>query len=304
MCPVTIRRRAGRRPPGRAARRLPASNGGAFLPGGSRLSPLPVPMPRCPYSPAARPAGRRLRRAPISRLRRAPRTRTPSRVRLRGRRSRSPPTGPPSPRGTADGPDDPAGRAVQHHQVDARSLRCGRCTPSASHPATSPGSGGAAGGNASGSAPAARSPRTGPASLTPYSRRSSRAGWMTGGGRAQGCPPYRWPAGSADHAGPAVWRPAPAGELHPDRGLRRGSRQRSARRLFPVRQGRHPAALNFGDCCVYAVASVAGGRCCAPETTSPAPICSWSASIPMSCPLPRNNRRAWALSHRLVTDLW
>jgi hypothetical protein len=166
MCPVTIRRRAGRRPPGRAARRLPASNGGAFLPGGSRLSPLPVPMPRCPYSPAARPAGRRLRRAPISRLRRVPRTRTPSRVRLRGRRSRSPPTGPPGPRGTAGGPDDPAGRAVQHHQVDARSLRCGRCTPSASHPATSPGSGGAPGGNASGSAPAARSPRTGPASLT------------------------------------------------------------------------------------------------------------------------------------------
>src|SRR5580693_1286740 len=52
---------------GRLTRRLPATRGRAFLPGGSRLSSLPVPMPRWPYWPSARPAGRRLRRAPISR---------------------------------------------------------------------------------------------------------------------------------------------------------------------------------------------------------------------------------------------
>src|ERR1700727_1069321 len=43
QAPVTVRRRAGRRPPGRAARRLPAPRGAASLPGGSPLSPLPVP---------------------------------------------------------------------------------------------------------------------------------------------------------------------------------------------------------------------------------------------------------------------
>jgi ribonuclease VapC len=37
-------------------------------------------------------------------------------------------------------------------------------------------------------------------------------------------------------------------------------------------QGRHPAARNFGDCCAYAVASVAGEPLLCREATLPRPI--------------------------------
>jgi hypothetical protein len=119
---------------------------------------------------------------------------------------------------------------------------------------------------------------------------SSRAEWMTGGGRAQdahrtaGLPGRRTTLALLHGARPLqenFIQTVAFDEAHASAALDAYSR---------FGKGRHPAALNFGDCCAYAVASVAGGRCCAPETTSPAPICSWSASIPMSCPLPRNNR--------------
>ena len=127
-------------------------------------------------------------------------TRTPCLIRRCGLRSRSPPSGPTSRRGT--------GRWTRRSCRPRSSIirwtpvpSCrGRCTPSESHPATSPGSDGAPGGNASGSAAAARSPCTSPASPAPYSRRSSWAERMTGDGKR---------LMDAHRTGPGGGRPGP-----------------------------------------------------------------------------------------------
>jgi ribonuclease VapC len=42
-------------------------------------------------------------------------------------------------------------------------------------------------------------------------------------------------------------------------------------------KGRHPAALNFGDCCTYATASVAGEQLLCVGTISDRLTCPWSA---------------------------
>ncbi len=40
-------------------------------------------------------------------------------------------------------------------------------------------------------------------------------------------------------------------------------------------KGRHPAALNFGDCLTYAIAQVERERCCASATISRGPTSLW-----------------------------